>query len=403
MLEEPIKQDFHKQWLERKKIVEEIEKLRKSHLICYITSDRQNRVGSIAADGLRKIYDHLLETKKTDKSDRMDLFIYSRGGASDVPWPLVCAFREFCDEFNVLIPYRAHSAATAIALGADHIAMGPKGELGPIDASMRGPLAPIDELSKKRALVSVEDVRAYFSLAREMAKVREKKGKVKVLELIGKHVHPLILGAVHRQVKQSEYVADRLLNLSRAQFTKKQKKKIVKSLAGGISYHGHAISREEAQKIGLPIQKLSDELERYMWELYLEYEKALELTEPFNPEIEMNRQGVDQFTLKNSILAFVESTTMSDFFVQTIQFIRQRTLPQQVNINLSPRIQWPPQVDPSSPQHQCLVSEILARFKNLLGPKIAEEVQKQIIKQSKADRIVGKILSSGWERLTDIS
>jgi hypothetical protein len=29
--------------------------------------------------------------------------------------------REFCDEFNVLIPYKAHSAATLLSLGADTI------------------------------------------------------------------------------------------------------------------------------------------------------------------------------------------------------------------------------------------------------------------------------------------
>ncbi|MBU0734226.1 MAG: hypothetical protein KKG10_08760, partial [Proteobacteria bacterium] len=44
--------------------------------------------------------------------------------------------REFCEKLAVLVPFRAHSAGTTLALGADEIVMGPLGELGPVDPSV---------------------------------------------------------------------------------------------------------------------------------------------------------------------------------------------------------------------------------------------------------------------------
>ena len=43
------------------------------------------------------------------------------GGAIDVPWRIATALRAAADEWNMLIPFRANSAATLLALGADEI------------------------------------------------------------------------------------------------------------------------------------------------------------------------------------------------------------------------------------------------------------------------------------------
>lgn len=108
----------------RKKLIQEIEKKRNSKVIAYITSDRHNLEALISPDIVSIIHDHILMLKEEDRA-KLDLFIYSRGGASDVPWTLVSMFREYCHKgsFSVLIPYRAHSAATVISLGADETLM----------------------------------------------------------------------------------------------------------------------------------------------------------------------------------------------------------------------------------------------------------------------------------------
>jgi len=44
--------------------------------------------------------------------------------------------------FNVIIPFKALSCATLMALGADNILMTKMGQLSPIDPSIDSPLAP---------------------------------------------------------------------------------------------------------------------------------------------------------------------------------------------------------------------------------------------------------------------
>lgn len=117
---------------ERIELIKGIEDRRQSHLITYFLSDRIGAQAQIGEDAVRPLYDHLLAIEADSKRrNRIDMFLYSRGGGVEVPWRIVSAIREFCDEFAVLIPYKAHSAATMIALGADEIVMGKKGRIGP--------------------------------------------------------------------------------------------------------------------------------------------------------------------------------------------------------------------------------------------------------------------------------
>lgn len=106
---------------------------RDSHVIAYVTGDRPPAQAAIGDDAVRPIYDHL---RALGHVERLDIFIYSRGGAIDVPWRLATAFRQVSDEWSILIPFRANSSATLLALGADSIILGRQGELGPIDPSM---------------------------------------------------------------------------------------------------------------------------------------------------------------------------------------------------------------------------------------------------------------------------
>src|SRR5687767_4265138 len=106
---------------ERAKLIREIQDLRQSSVITYICSDRQGASANIGEDAIRPMYDHV---RNIAEAGRIDLYLYSRGGAVDVPWRIVSMLRERCNEVNVLVPYRAQSAATMIAIGCDHIVMG---------------------------------------------------------------------------------------------------------------------------------------------------------------------------------------------------------------------------------------------------------------------------------------
>ena len=68
--------------------------------------------------------------------DKLNLIINSPGGDGTVAEKIIELCRAYCKEFRVVVPNRAKSAATVIALGADEIIMGYCSELGPIDAQV---------------------------------------------------------------------------------------------------------------------------------------------------------------------------------------------------------------------------------------------------------------------------
>jgi hypothetical protein len=68
--------------------------------------------------------------------DQLNLIINSPGGDGTTAEKMIELCRAYCKEFRVIVPNRAKSAATLIALGADRIVMGYCSELGPIDAQV---------------------------------------------------------------------------------------------------------------------------------------------------------------------------------------------------------------------------------------------------------------------------
>ena len=115
----------------------ELEKIRDSRVMVYLTMAKQPLATAIAEDAVALLHKHLRRIAgTTDKLKRLDLFLYSHGGDVSVPWRVVSMAREYADEVNVIVPYHCHSAATMICLGADEIVMGRKGELSPIDLTL---------------------------------------------------------------------------------------------------------------------------------------------------------------------------------------------------------------------------------------------------------------------------
>ncbi|MBU2262998.1 MAG: hypothetical protein KKF02_13950 [Proteobacteria bacterium] len=104
----------------RKKRIELIRKIQKprgSKVIVYFTGDRQPFASQIAEDAVLPLYKHLLALKAVEpKMDKIDLFLYTRGGDVGVPWRIVTMLREFYSEISVLIPYKAYSAGTMVRL-----------------------------------------------------------------------------------------------------------------------------------------------------------------------------------------------------------------------------------------------------------------------------------------------
>jgi len=302
----------------RKDIIEQIGKDRKSTVITYVTSTRPNLEVQMAMDSVRKVYEHLRECKE---NSNIDLFLVSNGGDGTVPWRLVTLIREYAKKFSVLIPFRAFSAATLTALGADEIVMHPMAMLGPTDPTVANPFNPEDRTGKKIG-ISVEDVTAYIALIKEDVGITHEDELVLAFNHLASQIHPLALGNVKRSLSQSRMMAQKLLSLHMDTVEHNHKiNEIVDKLTSKLYFHGHPINRKEAKEnIGLTtIKYASEDTERQIWDLFQEYETEMKLEEPFDAPAEFAAQfpnatpGKAEITPANTLnLAFIDSILRSD-------------------------------------------------------------------------------------------
>lgn len=301
----------------RQALISEIERARKSHVITYVTSTRPNLEVQMALDVVRYVFEHLELIKKNFKGSgkpKIDLLIHSNGGDGTMPWRLVTLIREYTDDFGVLIPCRAFSAATLTALGANEIVMHPMGMLGPTDPSVTNHFNPKDGQGRPLS-ISVEDVTAYLQLVKEDAGIRHEDELVQAFLSLAKEVHPLALGNVKRFISQSRMMAGKLLGLH-IDHKENRVEEIVENLTSKLFYHGHPINRKEArEQLGLRTVKDAPEtVSQAMWRLYCEYEASMQLLEPFDAANEFAQSfpalapGSQEVTPEKTVyLTFVES------------------------------------------------------------------------------------------------
>ncbi len=282
------------------------------------------------------------------KQKRIDLFLYTSGGQTDSVWPLVSILREFSDEFNVLIPYKAHSAGTLICLGADKLILGSASELSPVDPTTGNQFNPQDETNpSQKKLISVEDVTSYFALAKNPSKQENDQDNetIKVdldlaFEQLTKNVHPLALGNVNRSHTQIRELAKRLLKLNKNKINEKKIEAIVNTLTQGRYSHSDILNRYEVKELLSDdvVVFPDDNLQNLLWNLYLEYEHVMELDHPFILNEAMGNEKLKEIRLHSS---FIDTNKLSYIF-RSITNIRQISIiPQGYQVNIQPDQELP--------------------------------------------------------------
>jgi hypothetical protein len=294
---------------DRLRIIRTIENQLRTNVICYLTSDRPGPFTTQIAEDIIKIFEFHLDKFGTNRK-RIHLFLYSRGGDMITPLRLVRLIREHCASFNVIIPFRAHSAATLISLGADEIVMHKLGELSPVDPKTTHPFNPANPNNPRQKMeISVEDVNSYFLLAREKAEVKPDQ-MINIFLELDKDLHPLSLGNIYRGYRMSRLLTEKLLKMHMK--TSQKVTNIVKSLNEYLCVHNYPISREEAKKeIGLNAVFPSKRLEKDIWALFSEYEREMSLSEPFNPQAAIVNNAPTNVSYNG---AFIESRNRTDVF-----------------------------------------------------------------------------------------
>jgi Serine dehydrogenase proteinase len=183
---------------ERKALLTKVEKARKSRALLYVTGDRPGQETIIHRDVFDHFVDHLDAIGITK---RITLFLYTQGGDGMAAWSLFNLLRMFCDELEIIVPMKAHSAGTMMAIGADRIIMTKQATLSPIDPSINHALAPqiVGAPPGTRAPVSVEAIKGYVSLAEDTLGDDGKQSMGNIMLDRARQVHPLVLGDTYRR------------------------------------------------------------------------------------------------------------------------------------------------------------------------------------------------------------
>jgi Serine dehydrogenase proteinase len=372
---------------ERIVLIKRIEEKRKSRLITYLTGDRDGySIASIQEDVLPK-FDEIL--RRIGTTETIDLLLYSRGGATHVPWKVVALIREHCKTFNVLIPFRAHSAATMIALGADSIVCGQAAELGPIDPSLTTQFGPKDKAGNP-IQVGSETINSYVSFLNQHLKL-EKPDVARDVDILINATNPLAIGEIYRLHNYIRLTSRRLLESSSG-VKKEAHDGIIKALVEEMYYHGHAITRKDAKKLGLNIVEADAALETDMWSLFTLYSAEMKLGSTFN------RYGFSEgrgFAVAKDVgtIAYLESSDLGYRYEVELVLEPKRLLPQGVNLNVN--VQVPPnllQAAGQNPQLQALLSQMV----QAALPQVQQQVLAQLNAQAPVVDVDIKASRNDW-------
>ena len=311
---------------QRKEQIKALEAVRERRVIAYVTGDRPPNLGAqIATDSLPLFYGLLSKLAASKPVPQLDVFIYSTGGITMAAWGLVALLREFADSLSILVPFRALSTATLIALGADEIVMGRLGQLSPVDPTVNSPYNPPSPQQQPGVAmqflpVSVEDVRGFLDLARDEAELKEPSLIAEAFGKLASDVRPLALGNVNRAKQQIKILTEKLLRSHKPGADQNRIDSIVETFTRKLYSHDYLIGRKEARKIiGNEVVDAPPKVEEAMWALYSSYADDLELIKPFNVEAALGSTNQKVVQLRR---AYIESSEGCHVFKTTLELRR---------------------------------------------------------------------------------
>jgi hypothetical protein len=249
---------------------------------------------------------------KIGPTKKISLILHTNGGSTLAAWRLINLIRTFCDDLELLIPLKALSAGTLIAIGADRVVMTKQAALGPIDPSVNNPLNPQVNMGNQmaRVPVSVENVRGYLDAARDDLGIKSETGMTTVLAGLSQQIHPLVLGGIFRSRSQIRFLAGKLIQ---RQVSDSEKiKSIIDFLCADSGSHDYTINRREAAELGLQVEKPSEAFYGVLRKIHLSYAEELKLLQPYSQQVVL---GVQRTATYFELRGLVESAAGGYGFV----------------------------------------------------------------------------------------
>jgi len=256
----------------RQRLIKRLNKLTGRHTINYISSFFPHPIAFIN-DWDAEIIENIFKSYGK-QFDKIDLILHSGGGFAESAERIVNSIYSYCDDFRVIIPTQAKSAATIVAMGASSILMSDTSEIGSID--------PQIHLPSGITVPAQSIIKAYEEL---MQKIEEKQEANKPydaeLVMISK-IDPILLRECRKYMDLSKDIASKLLNKKMRSDNPISASEIETNF---LDYsrtfsHGRLIGWQEAQKLGLKVGYVDkfDEKWKLIWEIYIRSKITLERT-----------------------------------------------------------------------------------------------------------------------------
>jgi membrane-bound ClpP family serine protease len=279
-----------------KDAITEIENIRKSTVISYMAS--QNAlVGPEDAGLLVDTIEMILP--ETRKVERLDLFLHSPGGFLDSAYKIVGICKEYSNEFNVIVPLAAKSAATVICLGAKEIIMTVFAELGPIDPIIQHPYKPDVRVPAR----SIKDFFEFLNSTQTENISVDNEFKKQMSSLLD----PYLIGSYQTALKSSKQIAEKLLRENALSDKPELIDGAVKKLTEFYYSHSYVIDRNEAKDLGLNVVKA-------------------EQTPALDKAVRQLLNVYQQFMLQNNVLKLVGNRELNRN-IQAVSIQQQVTSP----------------------------------------------------------------------------
>ena len=202
--------------------------------------------------------------RDTPKGAPLDVMITSPGGDGETALTMANICRAEREDFRVIVPDIAKSAATLLALAADKVVMSSTSALGPIDPQIHSPnqgqfifvpartiVEAIDDLQSKAQ--SNPDAYAFYA---------------SLLADLNITTYQIAKDATER----TERLAAAMIKLGQPKLSDES----IKEVADGLqqyTYHAATINYKEASNLGIPVEYIENSSEDWvrLWQLHTRY------------------------------------------------------------------------------------------------------------------------------------
>ncbi|MDR0416263.1 MAG: ATP-dependent Clp protease proteolytic subunit [Propionibacteriaceae bacterium] len=239
--------------------------------------DRQALIGKyqhITGANLIVVIDQIYPTNMTileellfdcDPDKDLHLLLSSPGGDGETALRMVRSMQQRCRELTVVVPDMAKSAATILCLGANHILMGPSGDLGPIDPQM---------IFEEKMIASAKEIVAAVAEAEQ--RVTNNPDSYPLFASLLADVNMLMVEQARSALDRSAALMVEALKSQGARSDEEVKaltERLQAPLIEAPASHSAVISADDATNLGLPVIKAdtSSEPWRVLWSLWTRY------------------------------------------------------------------------------------------------------------------------------------